>query len=575
MSRTVPLPKVHHITKYPEKKPEKESHRRADGLKSLLSQLQRHDSLSLLPQLHARIVKFPKHSKHPFLLTRLAHAYLLCNYLPPAERILAKAFPKSSPPPIFLWNETIKAHSRNGCFRESIYVYRRMLARGLCPNAFTFTFVLPACAGALSAPDGRRVHKDSVRFGFDSNLFVATALVHMYSKCGEIGAAREVFDGMPQRGTATFNAMIAGYMWNGKCEEAMSIFDQMQRLGVQYDAMTMVSILQACASLGTLQKGRWVHEQVIRAHMEINVHLGAALINMYARCGSIEESRRVFDEMPRRDLISWTAIICGYGMHGLADDAESLFNQMMESGFGPDSIAFVGLLSGFSHKGMVHKGQIYFKKMTEEYCIKPSLEHCSCMVDMLGRAGRLDEAEEFIRKMHLEPDPGVWGGLLNACKIHGNVDMGERVVEQVLRIDPYNAGWYVLMSNIYATARCWDGVAKMRLLMKERKVSKSPGWSSIEIGGQRHSFLAFDQSHPRSDEIYMLIKNLEERMHTEGYIAETKCVLVNLNEEVKEDMLCGHRERLATAFRILSTKEGEALRVIKNLRLCMDSYPRL
>ncbi|XP_038988079.1 putative pentatricopeptide repeat-containing protein At3g49142 [Phoenix dactylifera] len=335
------------------------------------------------------------------------------NHLPPAERILAKAFSETSPPPLFLWNETIKAHSRNGCFRESIDVYRRMLARGLRPNAFTFTFVLPACAGVRSAPDGRRVHEDAVRFGCDSNLFVATALVDMYIS-------------------------------NGKCEEAMSIFDQMQRLGVQYDAMTMVSIVQACASLGALQKGRWVHEQVISAHMEINVHLGAALINMYARCGSIEESRRVFNEMPRRDLIR------------------------------------------FSHKGMVHKGQIYFKKMTEEYCIKPTLEHCSCMVDLLGRAGRLVEAEEFIRKMHLEPDPGVW------------VDC-----------------WYVLMSNIYATVRRWDGVAKMRLLMKERKVSKSPGWSSIEIGGQRHSFLSFDRSHPRSDEIYMLIKNLEERMQSE------------------------------------------------------------
>lgn len=369
-----------------------------------------------------------------------------------------------------------------------------------------------------------------------------------------------------------YMCMSNRYVWNGKCGEAMSIFDQMQRFGVRYDAMTMVSILQACASLGVLQKGRWVHERVIRAHMEINVHLGAALINMYARCGSIEESRRVFDEMPRRDLISWTAIICGYGMHGLANDAESLFNQMMEPGFTPDSITFVGLLSGFSHKGMVHKGQIYFKKMTEEYCIKPTLEHCSCMVDMLGRAGRLDEAEEFIRKMLLEPDPGVWGGLLNACKIHGNVDMGERVVEQVLRIDPCNAGWYVLMSNIYATAKRWDGVAKMRLLMKERKISKSPGWSSIEIGGQRHSFLAFDQSHPRSNDIYMLIKNLEERMHAEGYGAETKCVLVNLNEEVKEDMLCGHSERLAIAFGILSTEEGEVLRVIKNLRVCMDCH---
>lgn len=447
-----------------------------------------------------------------------------------------------------------------------------MITSGARPNEFTFTFVLPACAGARSASDGRKVHEDAVRLGCDSNLFVATALVDMYGKCGEIGVAREVFDGMPERGTASFNTMIAGYVLNGKCEEAISIFNQMQGLGVQYDAMTMVSVLQTCASLGALQRGRWVHEQVVRTQMEINVHLGAALINMYARCGSIEESERVFNEMPRRDLISWTTIICGYGMHGLAEDAECLFNQMVDSGIRPDSITFVGILSGFSHKGMVHKGQKYFKKMTKEYYIKPTMEHFSCMVDMLGRSGRLSEAEEFIRTMGMEPNAGVWGGLLNACKIHGNVEMGERVVEEVLKIDPTNVGWYVLMSNIYATARHWDGVVKMRLLMKERKVSKPPGWSSIDIGGQRHTFLVFDQSHPRSDEIYRLIKDLEDSMRAEGYIAEKKYILVNLDEEAEEDMLCGHSERLAIAFGILSTKEGEVLRVIKNLRVCMDCH---
>lgn len=447
-----------------------------------------------------------------------------------------------------------------------------MAEAGARPNEFTFTFVLPACAGARSAGDGRRVHGDAERMGVASNVFVATALVDMYGKCGEVGAAREVFDGMPQRGTASFNAMIAGYVTNGKCEDAMSLFNQMQGLGIQYDAMTMVSVLQACASLGALQQGRWVHEQISRGNLEINVHLSAALINMYARCGCIEESQKVFDVMPERDLISWTAIICGYGMHGLAQDAESLFNQMVKSGIRPDSITFVGILSGFSHKGMVFEGEKYYKKMTEEYYIKPTLEHYSCMVDMLGRAGRLEEAEKFIRTMRIEPDAGVWGGLLNACKIYGNVEMGERVVEEILRIDPSNGGWYVLMSNIYASARHWDGVAKIRLLMRGRKVLKSPGWSSIELGGQIHKFLVFDRSHPRSEEIYKLIRYLEERMRAEGYVAETKCVLENLDEEAKEEMLCGHSERLAISFGILSTKEGEVLRVIKNLRVCVDCH---
>ncbi|WOK91749.1 pentatricopeptide repeat-containing protein ELI1, chloroplastic-like [Canna indica] len=539
-----------------------------DSLKSLLSLLHRCSSPSLLPQLHAKILK-SRHSHHPFLLTRLAHAYLTSDNLPPAKEILV-GFPR--PPPVFLWNETIKGFSRNGLFRDAIDVYDRMLACGVRPNEFTFTFVLPACAGSRAADEGRRVHGDALGFGCGSNVYVATALVDMYGKCGDVSMARRVFDGMPARGTASFNALIAGYVSNGEYKEAISIFNQMQNSGIEFDAMTMVAVLQACSHLGALQRGKWVHEQVLLAKVDINIHLGAALVNMYARCGSIEESRRVFDSMPERDLICWTSIICGYGMHGQAKDAELLFIEMVESGVRPDGITFIGLLTGFSHKGMVQKGQEYFSKMVQQYKIKPTLEHLSCMVDMLGRAGRLDEAEEFIRNMDTEPDAGVWGGLLNACKIHGNVDIAERVVARLLMVDPSNAGWYVLMSNIYASANRWDGVARMRLLMKQQKIAKPPGWSSIEAGGQVHTFLAFEKSHPRSDEIYKFLKGLEERMRAEGYVPETKCVLVNLDEEEKEDMLCGHSERLAIAFGILNTKDGEVLRVIKNLRVCVDCH---
>ncbi|XP_073009860.1 pentatricopeptide repeat-containing protein ELI1, chloroplastic-like [Typha latifolia] len=571
LHHTFHLPKLHldHFSTFAQNSPKcHQIPAKEITLKTLLVQLQDRSFSLCLPQLHAKIIKIPL-STHPFLLTRLAHAYLSSSCFYPAWQILTKFL---QTPPLFLWNETIKALSRNGFFAESIDVYNSMISRSVWPNAFTFTFVLSACAGTQAAADGRRIHGDIVRFGCEENVFVATALVDMYGKCGEIGSAEEMFDGMPERGTAGFNAMISGYVMNGKCEKAIFVFSQMLEAGVQYDAMTMVSILQACASLGALQKGRWVHEQIMRTRMEINMHVGSALISMYSRCGSIKESREIFDAMPKADTISWTAIICGYGMHGLAEDAESLFIQMVESGLSPDSVTFIGVLSGFSHKRMVDKGHLYFQKMTDEYHIKPTLEHYSCMVDMLGRAGRLNEAEEFVGKMDMEPDAGLWGGLLNACKIYMNVEMGERVLEKVLRIDPGNAGWYVLMSNIYATSRCWDGVARMRLLMKGRKVQKHPGCSSIEIGGQIHTFLVFDKSHPKSEHIYKLIMDLEERMRAEGYIPETNCVLANVDEKAKEDMLCGHSERLAIAFGILSTAEGEVLRVIKNLRVCVDCH---
>ncbi|KAF8398065.1 hypothetical protein HHK36_016992 [Tetracentron sinense] len=599
------------------------------GIQNLLSQLKNCVSVDHLRRLHCKIFK-TQFSKDVFLLTRLAHAYLKFGNLVPAKRILTKII---NNPPVFLWNETIKGYSRNGYFTESIDLYYAMIDGGTQPNEFTFTFVLPACAGAKSVSDGRRVHQDIVQMKCESNTFVMTALIDMYGKCGEIGVACQLFDEMPERATASYNTIIAGsvgllydeyevymlefnyyasthsqpthclgvlnefghlldgavrlkingnyfycraktgglYALNGDFEKAMSLFNQMQRSGIRADAVTMVTVLQVCASLGALQQGRWVHEQLVRTQMEINVHLGAALINMYARCGSIDESRQVFDRMPQRDLICWTSIISGYGMHGLANVAESLFLHMVGSGIRPDAVTFIGVLSGFSHGGMIDKGWHYFNKMSE-YHIKPGLQHYSCMVDMLGRAGRLKDAEELVKTMEVEPDSGIWGGLLNACKIYKNVEIGEKVVEELLRLDPSNAGWYVLMSNIYATAGKWDQVAKMRLMMRERKVAKPPGWSSIEVSGQIHSFLVFDRSHPRSKEIYGILRDLEERMRLEGYVAETSCVFGKLDEESKEDMLCGHSERLAIAFGILSTEEGEVLRVMKNLRVCLDCH---
>lgn len=379
-----------------------------------------------------------------------------------------------------------------------------------------------------------------------------------------------------------FNAALSGtvinfvneirYVNNNEHAMAMTIFDSMQNSGVVSDAMTMVSILQSCASLGALQRGRNIHEKIWTTHLDINVYIGAALINMYARCGSIEDSQKVFDKMSERDLISWTTLISGYGTHGLAKNAESLFTQMINSGIKPDGVAFVGILSGFSHCGMVDIGQIYFNRMTEVYRIEPTLEHYSCLVDMLGRAGKLDEAEEVIRTMSVAPDSGILGSLLNSCKIHLNVQVAERVTEHILSIDPENAGWYVLMSNIYATDQNWNGVARMRVLMKERKLIKPPGWSSIEINGEIHSFLVFDRSHPDSTSIYHVMRDLETRIQAEGYVPDTRCVLGNVAEDLKLDMLCGHSERLAIAFGILRTDEGEVLRIMKNLRVCLDCH---
>ncbi|KAM0000167.1 putative tetratricopeptide-like helical domain superfamily, DYW domain-containing protein [Helianthus debilis subsp. tardiflorus] len=539
------------------------------GLNFYISMLQSCISINQLRQLHAQILK--THLSHNlFLLTRVAHTYLKFGY-PTVGQTFITTIIKN--PPLFLYNETIKCYAKRGCYRESIDLYYHMVGKGYKPNAFTFTFVLPACAGLKSVTDGRRVHDDVMLFGCECNEFVATALIDFYGKCGELGVARQVFDEMPVKKTASFNALMAGMVLDEKFDGVLLLFNEMNKMGIEADAMTMVSVLQSCAHLGALQQGRWAHEHVIRARMGVNVYLGAALINMYARCGSIDEARQVFDKMPQRDIVTWTAIICGYGMHGLAHLSEYLFVQMVSSGLKPDAVTFVGVLAGFSHNGMVEKGWYYFNKMSNEFGVKPALEHYSCMVDMLGRAGRLKEAEELIRNMYVQPDSKIWGGLLNACKIHKNYKMAERVVPEILKLDPTNAGWHVLMSNIYATSRKWDQVAKTRRNMKEKKLEKSPGWSSIEVAGQIHTFLAFDQSHDLSKEIYEYLKDVKQKMRAEGYVPELDVVFEKVDDrKTKEEILFYHSERLAIAFGILSTANGDVLRVMKNLRVCVDCH---
>ncbi|KAJ0444940.1 putative tetratricopeptide-like helical domain superfamily, DYW domain-containing protein [Helianthus annuus] len=539
------------------------------GLNFYISMLQSCISINQLHQLHAQILK--THLSHNlFLLTRVAHTYLKFGY-PTVGQTFITTIIKN--PPLFLYNETIKCYAKRGCYRDSINLYYHMVGKGYKPNAFTFTFVLPACAGLKSVTDGRRVHDDVMLFGCECNEFVATALIDFYGKCRELGVARQVFDKMPVMKTASFNALMAGMVLDEKFDDVLLLFNEMNKMGIVADAMTMVSVLQSCAYLGALQQGRWAHERVIRTRMGVNVYLGAALINMYARCGSIDEARQVFDKMPQRDIVTWTAIICGYGMHGLAHLSESLFVQMVSNGLKPDAVTFVGVLAGFSHNGMVEKGRYYFNKMSNEFGVKPSLEHYSCMVDMLGRAGRLKEAEELIRNMYVQPDSKIWGGLLNACKIHKNYKMAERVVPEILKLDPTNAGWHVLMSNIYATSGKWDQVAKTRRNMKEKKLEKSPGWSSIELAGQIHTFLAFDQSHDLSKEIYEYLKDIKQKMRAEGYVPELDAVFEKVDDrETKEEMLFYHSERLAIAFGILSTSNGDVLRVMKNLRVCVDCH---
>jgi pentatricopeptide repeat protein len=326
---------------------------------------------------------------------------------------------------------------------------------------------------------------------------------------------------MSQGDVVSWTTMIAGYAQNGHANDAVKLFRQMLLVDMKLDPVTITSVLPAVACLAALQQGKEIHGYTIRRGILANVFVGSALIDMYAKCGNIDIAHKVFYQLPERNVVSWTAMIVAYGMHGLCDDALICFSQMQQAGMKPNHITFIGVLSACSHAGLVDKGWQYFDCMTKDYCIKPQIDHYACMIDLLGRAGYLDEALHFLNRMPLEPGPVVWGSILGACRIYRNVKLGKLASEHLFDLEPNNPGNYVLMSNIYTESGRWDDAVQVRAMMKDRGLKKMPGCSWIEVNNNVHTFLAGDISHPESEKIYATLESLVGQMIKDGYVPKT------------------------------------------------------
>ncbi|XP_042479209.1 pentatricopeptide repeat-containing protein At5g48910 isoform X1 [Macadamia integrifolia] len=327
----------------------------------------------------------------------------------------------------------------------------------------------------------------------------------------------KVFEGMPEKNIVVWNSKISGYSLKGSPCQAIDIFREMLLLNVGVDRFTISSVLSACAQLGALELGNWVR-QFAENNKIWDVFVGTSLIDMYAKCGFISMAREVFDQMPQRSVATWNVMFSGYASHGQAQNALDLFFEMEKSGARPDSVTFLAILNACAHVGLVEDGNRFFKVMLEHWKIVPKVEHYGCMVDLLGRGGLLREAKELIMTMQIEPNIIVWGALLSACSIHGNVEIGEWAANHVLNLDPTDGGSYVLLSNVYAAAQRFDGVKSVRKLMAEREVWKPPGCSMIEVGGIVHEFVVANRTHPRSEEIYSVLSELSRRLKMAGYV---------------------------------------------------------
>ena len=398
------------------------------------------------------------------------------------------------------------------------------------------------------------------------------AMITGYARCGRVEDSRRLFDEMPQRDEVSWSAMIDGYVQQDCFKEALMVFNEMQRRGIRVRKFVMSSVLAACANVGALDQGRWIHAYVERNSIQLDAILGTSLVDMYAKCGRLDLALELFDRIHSKEVFTWNAIIGGLAMHGRADEALKLFSQMQMEKFKPDRITFVGVLNACAHAGLVEEGLQFFNSMEKVHGIRPVVEHYGCMVDLLGRAGLLDEALDIINTMPMKPNAAVWGALLGACRIHGNVELGERVGEILLELEPQNSGRYALLSNIYARAGRWDDVSRVRKLMKERGVRTTPGSSLIDLDAVIHEFVIGGGSHPEMKEIRAMLEEMIKKLKSAGYAPNTTQVLFDIDEEEKESALCQHSEKLAIAFGLLKTAPGTTIRIVKNLRVCEDCH---
>ncbi|KAH9530503.1 hypothetical protein CY35_20G006400 [Sphagnum magellanicum] len=486
---------------------------------------------------------------------------------------------------VFVRSSLIDMYAKCGSMEEASRVFNKLPSRAaVCWNAMifghvkypaTYVGVLNACANVVALEEGKRAHQLIMQTGCEANVFVGSSLVDMYAKCGSMEEASRVFNKLPSWAVVCWTAMIFGHVKCGEGHKALELFQKMQHEGVQPDLVTYVAVLNACANVVALEEGRRTHERIIQSRCESDVFVRNSLVDMYAECGSMEDACRVFNTMPSHDVVSWNALLGGFAMHGQGKEALVHFERMCEEGVHPDDITFVCLLSACSHAGFVDEGLRFYALMTTVYRIPAKLEHYTCMVDLLGRAGHLQEAENMIQVMPCKPNAAIWTALLSACRIHGNVEMGEHMAKRVLELEPKNAAGFVLLSNLYAATGNLELSESVERQRKERDAKKQPGRTGrtwIEVNDAVHTFVVDDQIHPEMIKIRAELKRLSVLMHDAGYVPNTKSVLHDVEEEEKVIHLCHHSEKLAIAFGLMSTDPGTPLRIVKNMRVCEDCH---
>ncbi|XP_042964004.1 pentatricopeptide repeat-containing protein At2g03880, mitochondrial [Carya illinoinensis] len=518
-------------------------------------------------QVHGCIVR-SGFGANVFVQSALVNMYAKCGNLNSARRALENMEIDD----VISWNSMIVGCVRHGFEQEALSLFKKMHARDMKINDFTYPSVLNSFASTMDMKTAKSVHCMIIKTGFEAYKLVSNALVDMYAKQGYLECALEVFSRIVDRDVISWTSLVTGYAHNGSHEEAIKLFCDMRTTGICPDEFVIASILSACAELTLLKFGQQVHANFIKFGLVSSLSIDNSLVTMYAKCGCIEDANGVFNSMQVQDVVTWTALIVGYAQNGRGKDSIQFYNRMIASGTKPDFITFIGLLFACSHAGLVDDGRWFFESMNQVFGIKPGAEHYACMIDLLGRSGKMNEAKELLNEMDVKPDATVWKALLAACRVHRNLELGEKAAKNLFQLEPSDAVPYVLLSNMYFSAGRWEDAARIRRVMKSMGISKEPGCSWIELNSHVHRFMSEDRGHPRTAEIYSKIDEIMILIKEAGYVPDMNFALHDMDEEGKELGLAYHSEKLAIAFGILTVPPGAPVRIFKNLRVCGDCH---
>ncbi|WOH06957.1 hypothetical protein DCAR_0626386 [Daucus carota subsp. sativus] len=541
-------------------------------------------------RIHAFVLRNDDLVNNSYVGSALVDMYCNCRQVESGRRVFDGIVDRK----LALWNAMLAGYAQKGFYKNALILFQEMMEfSGLFPCPTSMVSVLPSCVHYEAFSDREGMHGYVLKMGFGRDRYVQNALMDLYSRMGKIDISKKIFESMDVRDIVSWNTMITGYVVCGLHEAALILLHEMQhteeenqkldgyverRLSCKPNSITLMTILPGCAALAALAKGKEIHAYAIRNALSSDVTVGSALVDMYAKCGCLSLARRVFDDMRVRNVITWNVMIMAYGMHGKGKQALELFNKMSLKGavgeeVKPNEVTWIAVFSACSHSGMVNEGWNLFQRLKSDYEMEPTSDHYACVVDLLGRAGQLEEAYELVNTMPLHYDrAGAWSSLLGACRIHKNVELGEIAANSLLKLEPNVASHYVLLSNIYSSAGLWEKATEVRKKMMNMGVRKEPGCSWIEFEDEVHKFIAGDGSHPQSKQLHEFLETLSDKLKKGGYVPDTSCVLHNVNEDEKENLLCSHSERLAIAFGLLNSPPGTTIRVAKNLRVCNDCH---